>query len=82
MPPTEEADATAVNTDAEKCHGASGTEAASTDIICPNAKFCPMYASCRFEGLGDVTTLDVAQRARGDFSVCPERRIMGRSMLA
>ena len=60
MLPTEEAGATAVNTAAEKFHGASGEEAASTDIIQPNAKFCPMYVSCIFEGLGDVATLYVA----------------------
>ena len=65
-----------------KVHGACGTEAVSTDIIRPNTKFCPMYASCRFEGLGDVATLDVAKRARGYLTVCPQWRIMGSSMLA
>ena len=33
-------------------------------------------------GIGDVATIDVAQRARGDLSVCPQQRIMGSSMLA
>ena len=66
----------------EKCHGADGTEAASTDIICPNPKFCTVYASCIFEGLGDVTTFDVTYQARGDLTVCPQWRIMGKSMLA
>ena len=82
FPPTKEADAPAVNTAAGKCHGASGTEAASTDIIRPDAQFCPMYASCIFESLGDFATLDVAQRARGDLPVYPQKRVMGGSMLA
>ena len=42
LPPTKEADATAVDAAAEQCHDASGTEAASTDIIRPDAKFCAM----------------------------------------
>ena len=73
---------TAVNTASEKFHDTSGTEASRTDIIRPDAKLCTMYAGGRFQGLGDVATLDVAQRARGDFSVFPQRRIMGGSMLA
>lgn len=60
LPPTKEEDKTSVDTSAEKCHGAGGTEAASTDIIRPDHKFCTMYAGCRFEGLGDVATFDVA----------------------
>ena len=73
---------TAVNTATGKCHGASGTEASRTDIIRPNTKFCTMYASCIFEGLGYVATLDVAQRSRGELLVCSQCRIMGSSMLA
>ena len=41
LPPTKEADATAVNTATEKCHGASGMEAASTDIIRPKYQIMP-----------------------------------------
>ena len=48
LPPTKEVNATDVNAAAEQCHGASGTEAASTDIIRPDAKFYVMYAGGRF----------------------------------